>query len=97
MCPVESSSLRNEGTSEAEMSYPSSLAGELSEIECPGILQADQNSLIMLSLDLPTPTHFTEIREERRRGAASAGAPTAGLHALLNPPGTCRKSSMKRM
>ena len=45
----------------------------------PGILQPAQNSLIMLSLDLPTPTHFTEIRKDRRRRAASAEAPTAGL------------------
>lgn len=50
-------------------------------IQRPGVLQADQNSLIMLSLDLPTPTHFTEIRKDRRRGVALAGAPTAGLHA----------------
>lgn len=30
-------------------------------------MQTDQNSLTMLSLDLPTPTHFTEIREKKRR------------------------------
>lgn len=30
-------------------------------------LQVDQNSLIMLSLDLPTPTHFTEMRKKQRR------------------------------
>ncbi len=30
-------------------------------------LQMDQNSLIMLSLDLPTPTHFTEMRENKKK------------------------------
>lgn len=32
-----------------------------------GKLLEDQNSLIMLSLDLPTPTHFTEMRFKRER------------------------------
>lgn len=36
-------------------------------LESEGLMTAagvsmDQNSLIMLSLDLPTPTHFTEMR-----------------------------------
>lgn len=104
MGPVESSSLRNEGKSEAETSGPNSPAGEViwnSMTQRSGILQADQNSLIMLSLDLPTPTHFTEIRKDRRRWAALAEAPTSGLQSarrgLFNPPGTCRKSSTKRM
>lgn len=35
------------------------------------MLQADQNSLIMLSLDLPTPTHLTEIRKDRSQGGFS--------------------------
>lgn len=48
--------------------------------------QADQNSLIMLSLDLPTPTHFTEIRKDRRRGAALAKARTAGLRSARFKP-----------
>lgn len=81
MGPVESRSLRNEGKSEAETSDPNSHAGEViwnSMTQRPGILQADQNSLIMLSLDLPTPTHFTEIRKDRRRWAALAEAPTSG-------------------
>lgn len=76
-----------------------------------GGLQGDQNSLIMLSLDLPTPTHFTEMRhkEKERKGrkktwlAVLAKWTSVWLQLLLwykvsvHEPGTCRKSSMKRM